>query len=121
MGVQSEFLWGSCHVLGLALAVGVVRNTMDCGVAQGTPGRPWSKKGCQGGQQPTPFHHPVLPTIPGATRPHLLRPVPWSHPPSRLRKLPCGPFYPLHTQRVSPAPARRLQASHGRPESSAVP
>lgn len=121
MGVQSEFLWGSCHVLGLALAIGVVRNTMDCGVAQGTPGRPWSKKGCQGGQQPTPFHHPVLPTIPGATCPHLLRPVPWSHPPSRLRKLPCGPFYPLHTQRVSPAPARRLQASHGRPESSAVP
>lgn len=49
VGVQAEFFWGSCHVLGLALAIGVVRNTTDCGVAQGTPGRAWSKKGCQGG------------------------------------------------------------------------
>ena len=94
MGVQAEFFWCSCHVPALALAVGVVRNTTDCGGAQGTPGRAWSKKGCQGGQQPTPFHHPVLPTIPGPTRPHLLHPVPWSHPPSLLRKLPCCPFYP---------------------------
>lgn len=46
MGVQSEFFRGPCHVLGLALAVGVGRNTTDCGVAQGTSGRAWSKKGC---------------------------------------------------------------------------
>ena len=46
MGVQSEFFWGPCHVPGLALAVGVGRNTTDYGVAQGTSGRAWSKKGC---------------------------------------------------------------------------
>lgn len=104
MGVQSEFLWGSCHVLGLALAAGVRRNTMDCGVAWGPLGGPGARRGCQGVSSPPHFttqccppslepHAPISCVLcPGPTHPHA-------------RKLPCGPFYPLHTQRVSPAPA----------------
>ncbi|CAI9169488.1 unnamed protein product [Rangifer tarandus platyrhynchus] len=107
MGVQSEFFRGPGHVPGLALAVGVGRNTTDCGLAQGTSGRAWSKKGCHPPHFTTPCCLPPLDSHPS----HLLHPVPWSHPPSRLRKLPGCPFYPLHTQHASPAPAWRLQAA----------
>ena len=98
MGVQSEFLSGTCYVMGLALGIGVVRNPTDCGVTWGTSGRAWSKRGCQGGHQPTPFPHPVLPTSPGPTPHHLLHPIPCALVPPTLKPQGCCP---LHLSTVS--------------------